>query len=42
MKKYSIFLGLTAIFGIAPLINFSNAEYELQIDSNNNEVYLMS
>ena len=42
MKKYSIFLGLTAIFGIAPLINFSNAEYELQIDANNNEVYLMS
>ena len=42
MKKYSIFLGLSAIFSISLLWNFSNAEYELQIDENNNEVYLMS
>ena len=42
MKKYSLFLGLTAIFSISLLWNFSNAEYNLQIDANNNEVYLAS
>jgi len=42
MKKYSIFLGLSAIFSFSLLWNFSSAEYELQIDENNNEVYLMS
>ena len=42
MKKYSIFLGLSAILSITFLWNFSNAEYNLQIDANNNEVYLMS
>ena len=42
MKKYSIFLGLSAIFSIPLLWNFSSAGYELQIDENNNEVYLMS
>ena len=42
MKKYSIFLGLSAIFSISLPLNFSNAEYNLQIDANNNEVYLMS
>ena len=42
MKKYSIFLGLSAIFSIFLLWNFSNAEYNLQIDANNNEVYLAS
>ena len=42
MKKYSIFLGLSAIFSISLLWNFSSAGYELQIDENNNEVYLMS
>ena len=42
MKKYSIFLGLSVIFSISLLWNFSSAEYELQIDENNNEVYLMS
>ena len=42
MKKYSLFLGLTAIFSASLLWNFSNAEYNLQIDEKNNEVYLMS
>jgi hypothetical protein len=42
MKKYSIFFGLSAIFSISLLLNFSNAEYNLQIDTNNNEVYLIS
>ena len=42
MKKYSIFFGLSAIFSVCLLWNFSSAEYELQIDANNNEVYLMS
>ena len=42
MKKYSIFLGLSAMFSISLLWSFSSAEYELQIDENNNEVYLMS
>ena len=42
MKKYSIFLGLSAVFSIFLLWNFSNAGYELQIDADNNEIYLMS
>ena len=42
MKKYSIFLGLSAIFSISLLWNFSNAEYNLQIDADKNEVYLTS
>jgi len=42
MKKYSIFLGLSVIFSLSLLLNFSSAEYELQIDENNNEVYLIS
>ena len=42
MKKYSIFLGLSAIFSIFLLWNFSNAEYNLQIDANNEKVVLTS
>ena len=42
MKKYSLFLGLTTIFSIVLLWNFSNAEYNLQLDEKNNEVYLSS
>ena len=42
MKKYSIFLWLFAIFSISLLWNFSNAEYNIQIDANNNEIYLAS
>ena len=42
MKKYSIFLGFTTIFSIFMLWNLTNAEYNLQIDEKNNEVYLMS
>ncbi len=42
MKKYSIFLGLATIFSISLVWNFSNADYNLQIDEKNNEVYLMS
>ena len=42
MKKYSLFLGLTAILSVSLLWGFSNAEYNLQIDEKNNEVYLMS
>ena len=42
MKKYSLFLGLTAIFSISLLWNFSNAEYNLNIDENSNEVSLVS
>jgi hypothetical protein len=42
MKKYSIFFGIAVIFSISMLLNEINAEYELQIDENNNEVYLMS
>ena len=42
MKKYSLFLGLASIFSLWLLWNFSNAEYNLQIDADNNEVYLTS
>ena len=42
MKKISIFLWLSAIFSIPLLWNFSNAEYQLQIDDKNNEVYISS
>ena len=42
MKKYLSFLGLSAIFSIFLFWNFSNAEYNLEIDANNNEVYLTS
>ena len=42
MKKYSIFLGLSVMFSIFLLWNFSNAEYNLQIDASNNEVFLAS
>ena len=42
MKKLSIFLGLSAMFSIFLLWSFSNAEYQLQIDDKNNEVYLSS
>ena len=42
MKKYSIFLGLSAIFSIFLLWNFNNAEYNLQIDANNEKVVLTS
>ncbi len=42
MKKYSLFLGLTAIFSIFSLWNITNAEYNLNIDENNNEISLVS
>jgi len=42
MRKYSIFLGLSAIFSIFLLWNYGNTEYNLQIDAKNNEVYLTS
>ena len=42
MKKYLIFLGLSAIFSLSLLWNLCKAEYDLQIDANNNEVYLKS
>jgi len=42
MKKCSVFFGVSAILSIILFWNFSNAEYDLQIDTNNNEVYLMS
>ena len=42
MKKYSIFLWLATIFSFSLLWNISNAEYNLQIDADNNEVYLTS
>ena len=42
MKKYSIFLGLATIFSISLLWNFSNAEYNFNIDENSNEVSLVS
>ena len=42
MKKYSLFLGLATIFSLSLLWNFSNAEYNLNIDENSNEVSLVS
>ncbi len=42
MKKSSIILGFTSLFSIFLLRNFSSAEYQLQIDDKNNEVYLTS
>ena len=42
MKKYSIFLWFATVFSISLLWNFSNAEYNLQIDTDKNEVYLTS
>lgn len=42
MKKYSISLIVAAVFSLLLVWNLSRAEYELQIDENNNEVYLMS
>ena len=42
MKKYLIFFGLSSIFSISLLWNTVKAEYDLQIDSENNEVYLTS
>ena len=42
MKKYSLFLGLTAILSVSLLWNFSNAAYNFNIDENNNEVSLVS
>lgn len=42
MKKYSIIFWLASIFSIILLGNFSNAEYNLQIDEKNNEIYLAS
>ena len=42
MKKYSIFLGLAMMFSIPLLLTEIKAEYDLQLDANNNEVYLMS
>ena len=42
MKKYSVFLGLAVIFSISLLFTFSNAEYNLSIDENSNEVSLVS
>ena len=42
MKKYSIFLGLAMMFSIPLLLTEIKAEYDLQLDANNNGVYLMS
>lgn len=42
MKKYSIFLGIATLISLSTLSNVINAEYDLQIDSTKNEVYLMS
>ena len=42
MKKYLIFLWFTSLFGILSLGNITKAEYELQIDAENNEVYISS
>ena len=42
MKNYLISLWFATIFSISLLWNIVSAEYELQIDENNNEVYLMS
>lgn len=42
MKKYSIFFGLAMMFSIPLLLNEIKAEYDLQLDADNNEVYLMS
>lgn len=42
MKKYQIFLWLATLLSLWFLIWLSNADYELQIDKNNNEVYLIS
>ena len=42
MKKSSIFLGAISLLNIILLWNFINAEYQLQIDEKDNEVYLTS
>lgn len=42
MKKYSIFLWLLTILSISTIRTQTNAEYNVQIDSENNEVYLSS
>ena len=42
MKKSSIFLGAISVLSIILLWNFINAEYQLQIDEKDNEVYLTS
>ena len=42
MKKYSISLITTVIFSLLLIWNLSRAEYDLQIDADNNEVYLTS
>ena len=42
MKKHPIILGISALVSIFTLPNTINAEYDLQIDSTKNEVYLMS
>ena len=42
MKKSSIFLGAISLLSIILLWNFINAEYQLQIDEKDNEVYLTS
>jgi len=42
MKKYQIFLWLTTLLSLWLLIWLSHADYELQIDQQNNEIYLLS
>lgn len=42
MKKFTIFIGLPALFSTFLLWIFTYAEYQLQIDDKNNEVYLTS
>jgi len=42
MKKSSIFLGAISLLSIILLWNFINAEYQLQINEKDNEVYLTS
>ena len=42
MKKHSISFIVIAVFSLLLVWNLSRAEYDLRIDANNNEVYLMS
>ena len=42
MKKYSILIGISTLISLSALPIIVNAEYDLQIDSKNNIVYLTS
>ena len=42
MKKYSILIGISTLISLSALPIIVNAEYDLQIDSKNNTVYLTS